>query len=430
MHYGKPPRFSCSSVPYTASQPVLYVIQVPRKSLNTVPTSIFLLLPLSLSTHTCSRPVRFLKTPKIRVESGRVILAAVITLTTDLGETFYPHDIQLAATLRQPDHGGDIFLRKTLQWTADSRTLNISLDLTNTEIDWPAKLHIHTKAHTSTYDSFEDHHSHGHLPGIISVWSDTLNPTKGASKTDGRVERRFTPLTGRTLNIFEDTGESIARHLWDGSLSLTAYLDRVVALRSVHEAPLLENVLCSATYKKLNVLELGCGCGVVGIGLAQTVPDCNVLLTDLPEVDELVARNIEAANPAMSSNIDFAPLDWEAPLPAKVASRTFGLILVAECIYNSDSIPPLVDTLERLIQRSPKAVILISTKVRHESEAMFWDLFHSKGFQKKSQTSLPVPGEPGYGYGDSAPAVDVYIYQGPRPYTSHSPPSSKAVSPA
>ncbi|KAI4745433.1 hypothetical protein E4T50_04241 [Aureobasidium sp. EXF-12298] len=374
--------------------------------------------------------VRFLKTPKIQVDNGTVTLSAVITLTTDLGETFYPHDIQLAATLREPDHGGDIFLRKTLQWKSDMRSLSVSLDLTNTEIDWPAKLHVHTKSSKSTYDCFEDHHGHGHLPGIISVWSETLNPTKGALETHRRVERRFTPLTGRTLNIFEDTGESIARHLWDGSLSLTAYLDRVVALRSVHEAPLLEKVLSSATYKKLNVLELGCGCGVVGIGLAQTVPDCNVLLTDLPEVDELVARNIEVANPAMSSQIEFAPLDWEAPLPKKVASRTFGLILVAECIYNSDSIPPLVDTLERLIQRSPKAVILISTKVRHESEDMFWDLFHSKGFQKKSQTSLPVPGEPGYGYGDSAPAVDVYIYQGPRPYNSHSPPSSKAVSPA
>ncbi|KAI4715323.1 hypothetical protein E4T48_08490 [Aureobasidium sp. EXF-10727] len=374
--------------------------------------------------------VRFLKTPKVHVETGAVILTAVVTLTTDLGETFYPHDIQLAATLRQSDHDGDIYLRRTLQWRGDMRSLNISLDLTRTEIDWPARLHVHPKTNAATYDCFEDHHSHGHLPGIVSVWSESLNPHKGSFETHRRVERRFTPLTGRALNIFEDTGESIARHLWDGSLSLTAYLDRVVALRSVHEAPLLESVLSSATYRKLNVIELGCGCGVVGIGLAQTVPDCNVLLTDLPEVDELVERNIEAANPAMSSHIDFAALDWEAPLPAKVASRAFDLILVAECIYNSDSIPPLVDTLERLIQRSPKAVVLISTKVRHESEAMFWDLFHSRGFQKRSQTSLPVPGEPGHGYGDSATAVDIYIYQGPNPRTSHSPPSSKPISPA
>lgn len=336
-------------------------------------------------------------------------------------------------TLRQADdavHEGDIYLRRTLQWRADMRSLNVSLDLTRTDIDWPARLHVHTKNNATMSDRFDEHSARGHLPGIVSVWSESLNPTKGKFDTRRRVERRFTPLTGRSLNIFEDTGESIARHLWDGSLSLTAYLDRVVALRSVHEAPLLESVLSSATYKKLNVLELGCGCGVVGIGLAQTVPDCNVLLTDLPEVDELVERNIEAANPAMSSVIDFAALDWEAPLPAKVAARTFDLILVAECIYNSDSIPPLVDTLERLVTRSPRAVILISTKVRHESEGMFWDLFHKRGFKQNSRTSLPLPGEPGHGYGDSATAVDLYIYQGPNPRSSHSPASSKPVSPA
>ncbi|KAG9874646.1 hypothetical protein KCV05_g22610, partial [Aureobasidium melanogenum] len=65
--------------------------------------------------------VRFLKTPKVHVENGSVTLTAVITLTTDLGETFYPHDLQLAATLRQPDQDGDIYLRRTLQWRQDMR---------------------------------------------------------------------------------------------------------------------------------------------------------------------------------------------------------------------------------------------------------------------------------------------------------------------
>jgi len=78
----------------------------------------------------------------------------------------------------------------------------------------------------------------------------------------------------------------------------------------------------------------------------------------------MVERNIEADNSAMSLDIDFAPLDWEAPLPPNISSRTFSLILVAECIYNTESIPLLVNKLKRLIQRSPRAVILISIKVR------------------------------------------------------------------
>ncbi|GAB7349653.1 hypothetical protein MBLNU459_g0329t1 [Dothideomycetes sp. NU459] len=357
--------------------------------------------------------LRFLKTPKVRVVNGNISLDAVITVTTDLGETFFPNSITLAATLRAPEHNGDVYLRRTIQWTDGMRALPLSLSLTRNEVDWPARLHIGLKnAHMS--DHFEKYHSpDSSLPSIISVWSENLDPANGAFETGRRVERRFTPLNGRTLTVYEDTGESIARHLWDGSLALTAYVDRVIALQAVQTIPLLEHVLCSATFKKFNVLELGCGCGIVGIGLAQTVPDCNVILTDLPEVDELVARNIEAANLAISSRVEFVPLDWEAPLPPRVSSRNFDLIVVAECIYNTDSIPPLVETLALLLERSPKAVILLSTKVRHQSEALFWDLFGRKNFQLGGQMALPLPGEPGCGYGDSATHVDVYAFHGP-----------------
>lgn len=176
--------------------------------------------------------------------------------------------------------------------------------------------------------------------------------------------------------------------------------------------PLFENAMTKATFKRLNVLELGCGCGVVGIALAQTVPDCSVLLTDLPEVDELVARNIEASNPAIQSTIEFAPLDWESPLPRQVHSRTFDIIIAAECIYNTDSIPPLVSTLSSLITKSPKAVVLVATKVRHDSEKLFHDLAEKAGLIQSSKAELPLPGEPGHGYGDSATHVDLYEFRG------------------
>lgn len=185
--------------------------------------------------------------------------------------------------------------------------------------------------------------------------------------------------------------------------------------------PLLERALITATYKKLNVIELGCGCGVVGIALSQTIPDCDVLLTDLPEVDELVARNIEAASPAMSSHIEFAALDWEAPLPSTVQSRNFDIIVAAECIYNTDSIPPLVKTLSALVQRSPKAVVVISTKFRHDSERLFHDLAAKAGLIESSSAKLPLPGEPGHGYGDFSTHVDLHILHGKHYKSTFSP---------
>ena len=213
---------------------------------------------------------------------------------------------------------------------------------------------------------------------------------------------------------------SLTKHR-DGSMALTVYIDRVVALQAETSMPLLERALIAATYKKLNVIELGCGCGIVGISLAQTIPDCDVLLTDLPEVDELVARNIEVSKPAMSSHIEFAALDWNAPLPAAVQSRNFDLILAAECIYNTDSIPLLVNTLSALIKRSPKAAIIVSTKFRHESEKMFHDLAAKAGLIENSNAQIPLPGQPGYGYGDFSTHVDLHVLHGKHYKSTFSP---------
>merc|ERR1712072_1403963 len=61
--------------------------------------------------------------------------------------------------------------------------------------------------------------------------------------------------------------------------------------------------------------------GSVGISLAQSIPDCDVVLTDLPEVTELVEANIERMNPAINSRVRFEPLDWETPLPGRAGQR-------------------------------------------------------------------------------------------------------------
>ncbi|TKX26236.1 hypothetical protein C1H76_1589 [Elsinoe australis] len=368
--------------------------------------------------------IRFLKTPKVTAAAGKITLNASITLTTDLGETFYDGDVDLAGTLRSPDRDGDIYLRRSLKWTAGMRSLPITFDLTRSEIEWPAQLHVSLKTPrgelADDFETFSGQPDHD-TPAFISVWSESLNATRGNFEAARRVERRFTPLSGRSLRIWEDTGDSIARHLWDGSVALTAFIDRVIALQASAAVPPLEHALVSATFKRLNVIELGCGCGIVGIGLAQSIPDSDVLLTDLPEVQELVEKNISTANLAISSRVEFAPLDWESKLPKAVASRNFDIIVAAECIYNSDSIPPLVQTIKALVTRSPKAIVLIATKFRHDSELEFFTLAAKAGLFSSTKSTLPLPGPPGYGYADFSKEVALHILVGPNYRASFSP---------
>lgn len=233
-------------------------------------------------------------------------------------------------------------------------------------------------------------------------------------------------LSERSISLIEDAGDSIARHLWDGSQALAHVIDDTISLdNSTTPLPLLEYILISATYRRLNVIELGCGCGTVGISLAQSIPDCDVLLTDLPEVDSLVAANISRLNPAINSKVAFHPLDWEAPLPKDVHSRVHDLIIVSECTYNTDTLQPLVDTLKALTTRSPKAVIVVSTKTRHDSEAAFFDLMKEAEFTQDGSMRMLLPGLPGSGYADWATDVGIHVFHGKNHRLSLSPRGSE-----
>ncbi|USW57795.1 Putative lysine methyltransferase, S-adenosyl-L-methionine-dependent methyltransferase [Septoria linicola] len=346
--------------------------------------------------------IRFLKTPKVHVDRATILLKAVLTITTDLGETFYPNDLDLVVSIRAPEDDGDIYLRKRVQWQAGARSLNVSIDLSRQDVEWPACVHVAVRG-TKVTDL---------MPPFADVWSGTLNPIKGQFESGWRVERRFKSVGERALSLLEDAGDSIARHLWDGSQALAQHIDQIISLQDPETLPLLEYVLISATYRRTHIIELGCGCGTVGISVAQTIPDCDVLLTDLDEAEELVEANIARMNPAMSSKARFQSLDWLQPLPANLENRKNDLIIVSECTYNTDTLEPLVGMLVSLVARSPKAVIVVSTKTRHDSEAAFFDLMKNAGLVEEGNMRLALPGEPGQGYSDWATDVGMHVFRG------------------
>lgn len=200
---------------------------------------------------------------------------------------------------------------------------------------------------------------------------------------------------------------------------LSSCLDTILAQQQTPPFPLLPALFDPDRTRSVNVIELGCGSGVVGIALAQMLPRATVLLTDLPEVSDLVARNISAAGLTSTQTVKFVPLDWEADLlPPQVTSSqqrdggSIDLVIAAECIYNTDTIPALVNTIKKLVALTPDALVLVSRKVRHESEGVFFGLCEEQGLVQRFATAVPLPGKPGYGYGDFAECVDVYLYSG------------------
>ncbi len=106
------------------------------------------------------------------------------------------------------------------------------------------------------------------------------------------------------------------------------------------ESSLSKALLPSRSNKSLRVLELGTGCGIVGIAVAQSLQQTSVLLTDLLDAQEIVQRNIEQATLTKGSSLKFQELNWDdenVPEDLRSPAAPLDLIVAADCTYNPDS---------------------------------------------------------------------------------------------
>ena len=188
----------------------------------------------------------------------------------------------------------------------------------------------------------------------------------------------------------------------DAGLVLSAYLNKVVnnevqPFQDGHSIPRLPALESLIVRSHLKVLELGAGCGIVGLTLAshRRQESTTIQLTDLPEASSILDRNITRFRKMRSrSEVTHRVLDWSLEdLPRDIASAMWDLILVADCTYNPDVVPDLVKTLKRITSGNSKnALICLAMKVRHDSEMVFFQLMRDSGFAilEEGKVGLPV----------------------------------------
>lgn len=153
--------------------------------------------------------VRFLKPPKIE---GRQ-LKAVITITSDLGDELLAEDIELHACLYSGDAEPTVRVYQGITWETFSRAIPVVLNIDKAKSSWwPARLYVGVDCRPDP-DALVEIRNAGHYHGILSAFSSTLDPRNGMNCADKLVERRFVSTSG-DLNVWEETGESIARHVW------------------------------------------------------------------------------------------------------------------------------------------------------------------------------------------------------------------------
>jgi hypothetical protein len=146
--------------------------------------------------------IRFLKTPRvINRTSKSVSVTALITITTDLGDTFLLSDAKLTSCLVAADDVKTVLCKSEAHWHRGFRELSLGLTAYSGQSETVLRLHVFNATPSSN------------IPSILDAWSAPFNPSKG-SRAASLIERQLFLPSLPPVRIWEETGNSIARHIW------------------------------------------------------------------------------------------------------------------------------------------------------------------------------------------------------------------------
>lgn len=122
------------------------------------------------------------------------------------------------------------------------------------------------------------------------------------------------------------------------------------------------------------ILELGSGLGLVGLTFAATYTGngpCTIILTDtsLPLLELNVSQNRDACSSRIS--LQCQRLTWGSDMRTPVA-HPFDLILASDVLYNLESIPALVKTIDQALAPQGGTVLIAIRWRKPEQERDFF----------------------------------------------------------
>ncbi|KAK3922859.1 Protein-lysine methyltransferase METTL21D [Frankliniella fusca] len=193
-------------------------------------------------------------------------------------------------------------------------------------------------------------------------------------ETCGVFTREFElEQSGKILRLDQRELGDVSCVIWDASLVLARYLEK----RAEIDPAFLRNA---------KILELGAGVGCVGI-----VAACfggNVVMTDLPAVLPLLEQNINANKDiwfTAGGQVRACELSWGTS-PAELAPPD--LLLLADCVYYSESVVPLVETM-KLLSSKETEIIICQEQRDSDKQRHVWKMFMSE--LTKFFQFIPIP---------------------------------------
>ena len=194
----------------------------------------------------------------------------------------------------------------------------------------------------------------------------------------------------------------------DASFGCLIYLNSCFGKSHDDVLPSLRKLLTDDKLKRLQVVEVGAGCGIVGIALAQ-LRKCEVLLTDLEDAQDILQTNIDCAQPAAGSSLKRQVLGWGAGLDDLDITK-IDLVLVSDCIYNPDSSVLLVETLKELTILNPEVLIFVAFKRRHDADDVFFRSMHENNLKVVEESAMLLP-HILTDFDTDTPRIETFVYR-------------------
>lgn len=392
------------------------------------------------------------------------MLDLVFTITTDLGDSFLypdePIDLTIHAEISSDSESKKKDLvnlsqgTEKLQWRSGMRVAKPSVDISRlmqqvSNSKNKVALCISTEkfsAHgvsdilATTFVSKE-----GEPDGqIMPVW---ITLSHDEAEVEVSTRRLYLPGTSEQedyVELEEEIGESIARHIWDaGVIAFCAITESWMLPMPTDTEPSGLKALKKlfAGPKPINALELGCGVGILGGGLSAVIPKmrpppsrrCTILMTDLEEAESRTRSNMSRLLQVRKGKSSSSPpvkllyenLDWEqgrkGMFGPETQSHRWDLVMLSDCTYNVDMLPALVETLSALHasnmahaaasstspgEQTQSTKVFLATKPRHASEEALFDLLSQEGWTELHKQTLPLPV-----LGAETQSVDLYLYE-------------------
>lgn len=210
------------------------------------------------------------------------------------------------------------------------------------------------------------------------------------------------PVGNGVLSLHQDNGSMhVGTSVWPCSLVLVKFAERWAQSRAPPDSPNPYAQLLDFGGKR--AVELGCGCGVAGMGM-YLLGLTDIILTDIAPVMPALKRNLKVNKPLLRKNLKYSILYWNNNTQINALNNPpFDLVIAADVVYIEESVPHLVSAMESLL--APDGVVLLGYQLRSpEAHALFWELCRQVfDIEKVPHDHL----HPDYAYEET----DVYLFR-------------------